>query len=97
MRYKSIIIFRSVFQLGYINYHLGLKNVTKGKTFTEERLYGKGTPGTDLEFTDEELEEKFRHNASRILTQNKIEGAVKSIWEVETVENISELVDQVTL
>lgn len=78
--------------------HLGkVEVVARGKTFTEERVYSRGTHGTDLELTDEELVEKFRHNASRILTQDNIEGAVKAILGLETVENISELMDLVTL
>jgi len=65
--------------------------VAKGKTFREQSLYPRGAPVTGMEFTDKELEEKFRHNASRILTHNKIEGAVKALLELEIVGKISEL------
>ncbi len=71
--------------------------VTKGKTFREEKTYARSTPHTDVKATDEKLVEKFRHNASRILIQDKIEKAVKSLLELETVEDISELMKQVTL
>jgi len=69
--------------------------IAKGKTFTEESLYRRGTPGTDSQVTDGELVEKFSHNASRMLTQDKIRGAVKIILEMEKVENILELMKQV--
>ena len=41
--------------------------------------------------------EKFRGNASRILTEDKINEAIKSLLELEMVENIPELLKQVTL
>jgi len=71
--------------------------VAKGKTFTEERTHPKGTSGTDVQMTDEELVEKFRHNASRILAQDKIENAVNSLLNLEKLKNISELMKQITL
>ena len=71
--------------------------VTKGKTFIEEKIYSRGTPGTDLGLTDEELVAKFKHNASRILTQAKIKEAIESLLELEAVGNISELMEQVTI
>jgi len=77
---------------------LGMVEVlSKGKTLKEERIYSRGTPGTDVQITDEELVEKFRHNASRILNRDKIERAIKTILELETTENISVLMKQVTL
>lgn len=70
--------------------------VARGKTFTEEREGLRGsTHGTDL--TDEELVEKFRHNASRVLTQDKIEGAVDSLLNIEKLTNILELTKQIVL
>ena len=73
--------------------------IAKGKTFTEEKKYAlaRGTTNTKFQMTYEELEAKYRHNASRILTQDKIEGSVKALLELETLDNISELIKQVTL
>lgn len=70
--------------------------VAKGKTFREERVYPKGTAFTDAEMTDEELVEKFRHNACSVLTQDKIDTAVKTLLQLERVENITELMKHVT-
>lgn len=70
--------------------------VAKGKIFREEK-FSRAFPTTDVIITDDYLVEKFSQNASRVLTQNKIEKVVKSILELETIENISELMKQVTL
>ena len=71
--------------------------VAKGKTYVEEHTHSKGTPNSELALTDEELEQKFRHNASRILTKDKIEGAYKAILGVEKVKNVSGIIEQITL
>ena len=71
--------------------------VAKGKTFREERKYYKGTPFTDFQITDEELVEKFRNNASRILTRGKIDKVGKFLFELENMENIAELMKQISL
>jgi len=64
----------------------------KGQTFREQKLFTelhKLTPG--------ELIEKYRHNASRILTQEKIESSINSIMELERLNNIPELMSQITV
>lgn len=64
--------------------------VARGKTFTEESSGSRGsTRGTDL--TDEELVKKFRHNASRALTQDKIDNAVNALLNLEKLTDIAEL------
>jgi hypothetical protein len=68
----------------------------RGKIFKEERVYARGTPGKDPKIGREEIVEKFRHNASRILPPDKMGGALKAILELETVKNISELMYQLT-
>lgn len=70
----------------------------KGNTFKEELAFSKDRgPWGDIQTIDKDLIEKFRHNASRILTKDKIEGAIKTLLELEKVENVSEFMDQVTL
>ena len=74
--------------------------IAKGKTFRgfrEERMHPRGMPGTDIQMTDEELVDKFRHNASRILTQDEIERAIKSLLGLEAIDNITEIMKHVTL
>ncbi len=74
-----------------------VKVVSKGKTFKEERIYPKGTPIPGVMCTDDELVEKFKNNASRMLTGVKIEKAVKSLVGLEKVENTADLMIQLTL
>ncbi len=75
----------------------GTKSITtvevkaKGKTFNGQMV------GRPPKMTDQELIEKYRHNASRALTLNKIEGSVKSLLELEDIAHISELMSQITL
>ena len=78
--------------------HIGkVEVVARGQTFIEERYFSKGTPGTEFAMTEDELIEKFRHNASRILTKDKTNGAVKAILGLEKVKHISELMEQICL
>jgi 2-methylcitrate dehydratase PrpD len=69
----------------------------RGKTFSEERIFSKGTPGTEFAMTDKELEAKFRHNACRVLTGAKIEGAVNALLNLEKLSSVSELISQITV
>lgn len=71
--------------------------VAKGKTYIEERKHVRGTPGTDVQMTREELVEKFTHNAARILTREQIESVVNSLLNLEKLANVSELMKQLTL
>jgi 2-methylcitrate dehydratase PrpD len=65
-----------------------------GQVFTVERTFKRGTIGTDMAPTDTELIRKFRHNAERILTQDKIDRAVNMFMELEKLDNISSLVQE---
>ncbi len=49
------------------------------------------------ELTETDLFTKFRHNASRILTENKIEKAVTTMMELEKLGDINELTACITL
>jgi 2-methylcitrate dehydratase PrpD len=66
--------------------------VARNQTFKDEKPYAELH-----KLTDEELLEKFRHNASRILTQNKIDKALDILQNLEKVQDISELVSQITI
>jgi len=71
--------------------------VARGKTFVEEIIHKRGTAGSDVSWTDKEVVEKFRHNATRALTQAKIDRAVKSLLELDKIADISEFMREVTL
>ncbi|HEX2964633.1 MAG TPA: hypothetical protein VHO84_02550 [Syntrophorhabdaceae bacterium] len=69
----------------------------KGKLYTEQTLYPKGTNFTEYQATDDELVTKFRNNASRILIGNKIDNAMECIFELDKLQNVSELTSLLVL
>jgi hypothetical protein len=69
----------------------------RGRTFSEERIFSRGTPGTEFALIDREVEDKFRHNAASVLNEDRIDGAVRAILELETIDKASELVGAITV
>jgi len=66
--------------------------VAKGQSFKKEKVWAKGDYSSEeARMKDEELEAKFRINASKVLRQENIDKAVKAIFELEQMGNISEL------
>ena len=65
--------------------------VAKGKKLIEE---GKGT---SPKLTEDELVAKFHHNASRILTQDKIDSAITALMGLEEVTTVSGLMSLLTV
>ena len=63
----------------------------RGTIFRAETLYAKGTNFTDMNASDEELVQKFRTNAERLLTESKIDRAVECIFGLEKVSDVTEL------
>ena len=68
----------------------------RGKVFTAERNHRRGTLGTEAAPTEQDLIRKFQHNAERILTQDKIDRAVNMFLELDKIENISQLITEIT-
>ncbi|MCU1566777.1 MAG: MmgE/PrpD family protein [Pseudarthrobacter sp.] len=62
----------------------------KGATFVAERSYPKGSvsPDPSTYFTDEELVEKFRHNAEGVLEPAAITEAVDALLNLEAVTDV---------
>jgi hypothetical protein len=71
--------------------------VARGQTFTVVRQYRRGTTGTEASATDDDIIKKFRHNAERILTKHQIENAVDALTDIENLEDVTELMDYVTV
>ena len=66
--------------------------VARGRTFTEERKYRKGSPATpETRMSDAELVEKFKHNAARVLTSDTIDRSADMILRLQDIEDVSEL------
>jgi len=72
----------------------GVDVAARGRTF-EGRTAGRGAAGRSR-MTDEEIVEKFRHNAARVLTREKTDRAVEALLELEGVADVSQLMREVT-
>ncbi len=71
--------------------------IARGQKFSAERRHEPGRVGTESRMTEEELVSKFRHNASRVLTQNKIDEAVKVLLALEKVGDLASLMQIITI
>jgi 2-methylcitrate dehydratase PrpD len=71
--------------------------IARGEKFSGEKDNPRGRVGTESAMTQHELVAKFRHNAIRVLTQEKIDSAVKSFLKLEDVKNIGQLMREVTI
>lgn len=74
----------------------GVEVVAKGDTFKEEGTYPKGTAFSDAAMTDQDLEDKFRSAALKLLPQDKTENAIQNLFGLEKIENIKDVMTLVT-
>ncbi len=64
----------------------------KGRTFKKEKIWCKGDHfSEEARINDDDLEAKFRMNAAKVLSQNRIDKAVEAIFELENVPDMAEL------
>ncbi len=68
-----------------------------GKVLASEIKFRRGDSFTDLYWTWEDAVAKFQHNAERILTRGKIEQATKILLHLEGINQVSQLIDEITL
>ena len=62
----------------------------RGKIFSEERMFRKGSPASpQTRMTDNELVEKFKHNAARVLTLDKVEKLPAMILNLDEIDDTS--------
>jgi len=71
--------------------------IAGGKTFTVEIKFRRGDTFTDVSWTQEDAVGKFQHNVERILTRGKIERATKAILGLEQLDNVAQLISEITL
>jgi len=71
--------------------------ISKGRTFSEERIYSRGTPIEGFALTEGEIIDKFEHNASRILPSARIKRATKTILEMDKSDSMARVIKQITL
>jgi 2-methylcitrate dehydratase PrpD len=66
--------------------------VAKGQTFKREKLWARGDYFLEeARMKDDDLEEKFRANASRTLRPENTDKAVRAVFGLEKMHHISEL------
>lgn len=65
----------------------------RGQLFVETKNYPKGSPSPDAEsfMTNDELVQKFRHNASDVLAPSNIDAIVDAVFNLENLPNIASL------
>jgi 2-methylcitrate dehydratase PrpD len=65
----------------------------RGKLFTGERRYPKGSPSPDpaTRMTNEELAAKFARNAEGVLQPRAVDAAIKQVWGLESAQDVREL------
>ncbi len=76
----------------------GAKVEARGKIFSEERKYRKGSPiSEETKMTDEELLDKFKRNTTRILPSKKIDKASSQLMELEEIESWNTIMDNLII
>ncbi|MBI4334607.1 MAG: MmgE/PrpD family protein [Chloroflexi bacterium] len=76
----------------------GVEVVARGRKYTGERSYRKGSPATpETYMADRELEEKFRLCAGALLPQRKIERACRQLWNLEQLGDVSDLMQNLAV
>jgi 2-methylcitrate dehydratase PrpD len=65
----------------------------RGKTFTGERRYPKGSPSPDpsTRMTNEELAAKFARNAEGVIAPAAVDAALKLVWTMDNSRDLGQL------
>lgn len=71
--------------------------LANGKTYIKETKYSRGTDIEGYRLSDEDIIKKFKVNATRVLTQTKIDKTIKYLMDLENAEDVSELFKLIVL
>ena len=64
----------------------------RGQSFFEERRYRKGSPATvETRMSDEELADKFRANAQRVMKPETCDELVDLVFHLERVDDVTQI------
>lgn len=77
--------------------YMQIEVTAKGKTYFKSQDHQKGDDHPSSRMTDEDLIEKFTNNVDRTIPTFKIARAIKTIFELEKVQNVAELMETITL
>ncbi|WP_199435497.1 MmgE/PrpD family protein [Qaidamihabitans albus] len=61
--------------------HGRIEVTARGRTYTAEAEYAWGTDHPGFEFSDDALVAKFRHNAVRVLPEDKVDSAINRVMK----------------
>jgi 2-methylcitrate dehydratase PrpD len=76
----------------------GKKQISRAEVAARNNLYIEEKPFADVtKPTEKDLLEKYRHNASRILTEAQIDNSINMIMEIDKVKDISALIPLITM
>jgi 2-methylcitrate dehydratase PrpD len=70
---------------------------TDGRKLSADALFASGTASQKMGLTDEHLSRKFAANAATRLPPAKAKAAADLLWNLEKVDDVSKLMDQLTL
>jgi 2-methylcitrate dehydratase PrpD len=71
--------------------------VTERGTFTSEAKYAKGHPHLEsARMSDDDLLSKFKSNTSKVLSNHKVNEAIKTILNLEDIKSIDEIMNLLT-
>jgi 2-methylcitrate dehydratase PrpD len=75
----------------------GKNQISRVEVIARDKVFREEKPFADVtRLTEKDLIEKYRHNASRILTQNQIDNSIDIILDLEKVSDISSLIPLIT-
>jgi hypothetical protein len=78
-------------------FQMRLEVTAKGKKFKEKIPFVKGSwEPEEYRMTDDALIKKFTDNAKRVLPSKKVEQLARTVFELENIDNINQLMALVT-
>ena len=83
--------------IGEKAHHSFVEVHARGSLFRADRARPRGSQGTDYELSESELEEKFRHNAQRVLTHDQCERALELLLGLEKVSHSTDVMRQISI
>jgi 2-methylcitrate dehydratase PrpD len=78
-------------------FQMRIEVTAKGKTFKEKIPFVKGSwEPEEFRMTDDALIRKFTDNAQRVLPLKKVDQLARMVFELESIENITQLMEIIT-
>jgi 2-methylcitrate dehydratase PrpD len=76
----------------------GKNQISRVEVVARNKVFKQEKPFTDVtKLTEKDLITKYKHNASKILTQNQIDNSINMILDMDKVKNVSTLLPLITI